>query len=132
MYKKYENKWNKSIIFKVIRYVLVLYAIKTLGLLGYNASSLLTFVGILLFTWFFLDYTNEMVECTYDSKQKKYIIFFSIFFEFILLLGTDYVYRKSNIKISILQLMVLVPGIYILVYRSGLLINIVGGYWEVR
>lgn len=127
------KKVDRNIIYKIVRYVLVLYTVKVFGLLGMGGVSSLAFVGMLLFTWFFLDYTNKVVKSgMIDSCRRKYTICFSIIFELILFGGIDYTYRKSDVKMSITQMMVLLPGIYMLVYRTGLLSNLFGGVLGVR
>lgn len=122
------TKKDRNVIYKMVQYVLVLYAVKVIGLLGIGDASFLAFAGMLLFTWFFLDYTNKMMENVCDPGRRKCTICFSIIFELILFGGIDYTCRKSGVEMSALQLIVLLPGIYMLVYRTGLLTN---AFWGV-
>lgn len=127
MQTKNDDKWNKNILYKAGRFLLVLYAAGMLGTLGLSRSSWPAFVGIALFTCFFLKYTDDIDKNVYDSYQKRHTIIFAIICGIILLLGLDFMCRRSEIKIPVIELLISMPGMIILIHRGSMLTGFWGG-----
>lgn len=118
-------KLRKNIIYKIIRFFLVLYAVGMLDTLGLYRSSWPAFVGMVLFTGIFLKYTNDIDKNTYESYQNKYTIIFTIIFVIILLLGICWrICWRFGTTILMIELLISIPGMFILIYRSCLLAGI--------
>lgn len=84
-----------NIIYKVGRFLLVMYAVGLIGPLGLQRASWSAFVGMIFFTWIFLNYTDGIDKNTYDLYQRKYTIIFTLII-LILLLGGGKLYMPGE------------------------------------
>lgn len=85
---KVDETQRSNIIYRTGRFLLVMYAMGLFVTLGLQRASWPAFVGIVFFTWIFLNYTDNIVDKrVYDSYQKKYTTIFTFIFGILLLGG---------------------------------------------
>lgn len=124
---KVDETQRSNIIYRTGRFLLVMYAMGLFVTLGLQRASWPAFVGIVFFTWIFLNYTDNIVDKrVYDSYQKKYTTIFTFIFGILLLGGVNYLCRRSEMTVSVVEVLISIPGMILLVYRSCLLISKLG------
>ena len=123
------EQYSNNRICRVIRYLMVLVAVQVISVLGVRSSWPVT-IGMLLFTWLFLNYTDGLEQSNRNSAIRKYTIIFTLIFEIIMVLGLNYTCRTYGIELSAMNVIISLPGMYILIYRIHLLFNIGGGIFK--
>lgn len=124
------ERYNNNRIYRVIRYLMVLVAVQVISVLGVRSSWPAT-IGMLLFTWLFLNYTDGLELSNYNSGIRKYTTIFTLIFEIIMVFGLNYACRTYGIGFSAMNVIISLPGMYILIYRVLLLFNLGGVFSRV-